>query len=46
MTADRLNEALYDAFGDAVLEVVGGKLSLIEDYAEDLADFLQKFRDG
>ena len=41
MTADRLNEKLYDAFGDAFLEVVGGKLSLIEDYAEDLLELLQ-----
>lgn len=42
MTADRLNEKLYDAFGDAFLEVVGGKLSLIEDYAEDLRELLQR----
>ena len=41
MTADRLNEKLYDAFGDAILEVVGGKLVLIEDYAEDLRELLQ-----
>lgn len=40
MAVDRLNEKLFDAFGDAVLEWDGAKAAVIEDYAEDLRDLL------
>lgn len=40
MAVDRLNEKLYDAFGDAVLEWDGVKAAVLEDYAEDLRELL------
>lgn len=40
MAVDRLNEKLFDAFGDAVLEWNGAKAAVVEDYAEDLRDLL------
>lgn len=40
MAVDRLNEKLFDAFGDAVLEWDGAKAVVVEDYAEDLRELL------
>ncbi|MBR6322394.1 MAG: TerB N-terminal domain-containing protein, partial [Lachnospiraceae bacterium] len=36
LAADFINEALYDEIGDTVLEYDDGKLTIIEDYREDL----------
>lgn len=35
--ADAINEALYDDIGDSVIECENGRLSLIEDYIEDIS---------
>lgn len=36
IVADRLNEAYYDVIGDNVIELDGDRLTLVEDYREDL----------
>lgn len=36
MTADMINEALFDEFGDSVIDCENDILSLVEDYREDL----------
>lgn len=46
MTADFINEALYDEIGDTVLACEGDRLTLIEDYIEDLAQLLGGTRHG
>ena len=38
--ADAVNEALFDEFGDSVLECDGETITLVEDYREDLAALL------
>ena len=40
VVADEINEALYDEIGDTVLVCENDKLSLVEDYIEDLAEIL------
>ena len=40
MTADILNEAMYDEIGDSVVECENDTLSLVEDYREDLTRLL------
>ena len=40
IAADRINEALYDEFGDTVIACEDDVLTLIEDYADDLAELL------
>ena len=36
ITADFINEALFDEIGDSVLLAEGDRLTLVEDYIEDL----------
>ena len=40
LVADAINEAFYDEIGDNILEYDGDKISLIEDYREDIAAIL------
>ena len=40
MTADAINEALFDEFGDTVLLCEGDRLLLVDDYIEDLKQIL------
>ena len=40
MTADMINEALFDEFGDSVIDCENDTLSLVEDYREDLIRLL------
>ena len=40
ITADNINEALFDVFGDNILECDHDTLSLVEDYREDLSQLL------
>ena len=40
--ADAINEAFFDEIGDTVLECEEDKLSLVDDYVEDLKCYLQK----
>ena len=40
ITADSINEALFDVFGDNLLECDHDTLSLVEDYREDLSQLL------
>ena len=40
MTADLINEAMFDEIGDSIIECDNGTLSLIEDYREDLIRLL------
>ena len=41
LAADAVNEALFDQFGDTVLDWDGDQLRLVEDYQEELADLLE-----
>ena len=36
MTADSVNEKLFDIFGDTVIEFSGDDPAVIEDYADEL----------
>ena len=38
MLADRINESMYDRFGDTVLEFSGDEPVLVEDYIEDIRE--------
>ena len=38
--AERLNEALYDAVGDAVAEDTGTGYALLEDYRDDVEEWI------
>ena len=40
--ADRINEAFSDFFGDVILESDGENYTIIEDYKEDVIEWLQK----
>ena len=40
MTADLINEAMFDEIGDSIIECDNGTLSLREDYREDLIRLL------
>lgn len=40
IVADRLNEAYYDVIGDNVIELDGDRLTLVEDYREDLCSLI------
>ena len=40
LTADEINEALFDEFGDTVLLCEEDKLLLVDDYTEDLLQYL------
>jgi len=40
VVADTINEALFDAIGDSVLEYDGAALRLVEDYREELEEIL------
>ncbi len=40
LTADEINEALFDEFGDTVLLCEEDKLLLVDDYIEDLENYL------
>ena len=40
LVADAINEALFDEFGDTVLECRDDRLYLVEDYREDLREML------
>ena len=40
IAADFINEALFDEFGDTVLLCKGDRLSLVEDYTEELEEYL------
>ena len=44
LTADMINEALFDDIGDTVLICEDDKLSLVEDYRDDLALMLEGVR--
>ena len=44
LTADMINEALFDEIGDTVLICENDKLSLVEDYRDDLALMLEGVR--
>ena len=41
LVADEINERLYDTFGDNVLECEDDRLSIFEDYKEELREFLE-----
>ena len=41
LVADEINEALFDAIGDTVISCEEEKLSLIEDYREDVEQLLR-----
>lgn len=43
MTFERINEAFSENFGDIVLEHDGEKYVVIEDYTEDVSEWLSKF---
>ena len=40
IVADRLNEAFYDDIGDNIIELDGDRLTLVEDYREDLCSLI------
>ena len=40
LAADRINEALFDLIGDAVIEFEGDEPHVVEDYAEDVREVL------
>ncbi len=40
LVSDRINEALFETFGDTVLSCEGDELALIEDYQEDISRML------
>ncbi len=40
LVADEINEALFDEFGDTVLLCEGDRLLLVDDYTEDLENYL------
>ena len=40
IAADTINEALYDEIGDTVLECEDDKLTVVEDYREDVIRLL------
>ena len=40
LVADCINEALFDEIGDTVLSCEDDRLSLVEDYVDDLAQML------
>ena len=42
LLADAVNEALFDEFGDTVLDCDGDRLSLVEDYAAELSRLLEE----
>ena len=42
IAADSINEALFDEFGDTVLLCEDDRLSVMEDYREDLERFLNE----
>ena len=46
LAADAINEALFDEFGDVVLLCEDDRLSLVEDYTEDLSLLLGGSTDG
>ena len=46
MTADFINEALFDEIGDTVVACEDDRLTLVEDYREDLAQLLGGTGDG
>ena len=39
--ADEINEALFDQIGDAVVTCIDGKLTLQEDYRDDIVSILK-----
>ena len=41
LAADTINEALFDEIGDTVLECTDDRITLVEDYREDLVRILQ-----
>ena len=41
LVADEINERLYDTFGDNVLECEDDRLSIFEDYKEELRELLE-----
>ncbi|MDO4292505.1 MAG: TerB N-terminal domain-containing protein [Eubacteriales bacterium] len=41
VVADAVNEALFDEIGDNVLECDGDRITLVEDYREDILDILR-----
>jgi hypothetical protein len=40
IVADRLNEVFYDDIGDNIIELDGDRLTLVEDYREDLKELI------
>ena len=36
VVADSINEAFFDEIGDSILDCDGDRLSLVEDYVEDV----------
>ena len=46
ISADTINDALFDEFGDTVLSCEDNKLSVVEDYREDLIDLLENSFQG
>ena len=40
LTADKINEAMFDEIGDTILVCEDDQLSIVEDYREDLARLL------
>ena len=41
LAADTINEVLFDEIGDNVLECTDDRITLVEDYREDLNRMLQ-----
>ena len=46
IAADEINELLFDEFGDTVVLCKGDKLFLVDDYVEDLEQYLGGIIDG
>ena len=40
--ADKINEMFIDEIGDSIVEYDGSKLSIIEDYREEIVDILNQ----
>ena len=42
--AERINEAFYDGFGDVILELVDGVYVIIDDYREEISEWLKQMK--
>ena len=41
MIVDRINEKLFDAVGDAVLELLSDGIGIVEDYEDDVRELIR-----